>query len=114
MEKNNYDCGESSVYKKYSQKISLEIVYFFIDFLKTKEYQYIVAPYESDSQLYYLYAKKYIDYIVSEDSDIIAFGCNHVIKNFKKNGECLVLNERTVDNLKSSLKKKNQENLAKK
>ena len=58
MEKNNYDIGESSVYKKYSEKVSLEIIYFFIDFLKVKNYTYIVAPYESDSQLYYLYKKK--------------------------------------------------------
>lgn len=58
MEKNNYDIGESSVYKKYSEKVSLDIIYFFIDFLKVKNYTYIVAPYESDSQLYYLYKKK--------------------------------------------------------
>ena len=38
MEKNNYDIGESSVYKKYSEKVSLEIIYFFIDFLKVKNF----------------------------------------------------------------------------
>lgn len=60
MESKNYDIGESSVYKKYSEKVSLDIIYFFIDYLSVKNYDYIVAPYESDSQLYYLYKKGFI------------------------------------------------------
>ena len=60
MESKNYDIGESSVYKKYSEKVSSEIIYFFIDYLRVKDYDYIVAPYESDSQLYYLYKKGFI------------------------------------------------------
>lgn len=36
---------------------------------------------------------------MSEDSDIAAHGCNHIIKNYKKSGECQVLNASTLENL---------------
>lgn len=104
MEQQNYDVAESQVYQKYSQKISPEILYFFIDYLIFEKYQFIVAPYESDSQLYYMYKHKQIDYIMSEDSDIAAHGCMHIIKNYKKSGECLVMNETTIGNLRTLLK----------
>ena len=81
----------------------MNILYFFIDFLKFKKYDFIVAPYESDSQLYYLYKTKKIDYIMSEDSDIAAHGCLHVIKCYKKNGSCQVMNDKTIKNLKKSI-----------
>lgn len=44
---------------------------------------FINAPCEADSQCAYLYQKGVVDYIISEDSDIIVFGGNKVIKEFK-------------------------------
>lgn len=49
MEEQNYDVAESEIYKKYSQKVSKKILFFFIDFLREKNYEYLVSPYESDS-----------------------------------------------------------------
>lgn len=39
----------------------------------------IVAPYEADSQLAYLNQKNIADFIISEDSDLLTFGCKKVL-----------------------------------
>jgi exonuclease-1 len=38
----------------------------------------IVAPYEADAQLAYLNRTKIADYVITEDSDLVLFGCHHV------------------------------------
>lgn len=38
----------------------------------------IVAPYESDSQLAYLNMKGIADIVITEDSDLVLFGCDKV------------------------------------
>lgn len=38
----------------------------------------IVAPYEADAQLAYLNVNKFVDFIITEDSDLLLFGCNKV------------------------------------
>ncbi|XP_049874558.1 exonuclease 1 isoform X2 [Pectinophora gossypiella] len=39
----------------------------------------IVAPYEADSQLAYLNVKKFAHLVITEDSDLILFGCTKVL-----------------------------------
>ena len=39
----------------------------------------IVAPYEADSQLAYLSMNDYIQCVISEDSDLLVFGCKRVL-----------------------------------
>ncbi|VDN30062.1 unnamed protein product [Dibothriocephalus latus] len=39
----------------------------------------IVAPYEADAQLAYLAQAGYVDLIITEDSDLLMFGCKQVI-----------------------------------
>ena len=41
----------------------------------------IVAPYEADAQLTYLVNNDLADYALSEDSDLLAFGCQVYINN---------------------------------
>lgn len=106
MEKEKYDIGESAVYKKYSETISKEIVHFFIDFLKNRGSDFIVAPYEADSQLNYMYKEKQIDYIMSEDSDIAGFGCKDIVKGLRKNGKCTIINKKILEKFSNSLKNK--------
>ncbi|KAL5108795.1 Exonuclease 1 [Taenia crassiceps] len=43
----------------------------------------IIAPYESDAQLAYLVQSGYADLVITEDSDLLMFGCKQVI--FKLN-----------------------------
>ena len=38
----------------------------------------LVAPYEADAQLAYLNISKIADYVITEDSDLVLFGCHHV------------------------------------
>lgn len=45
-----------------------------------KHFEAVVAPYESDAQLAYLYSKGKVDWIISEDSDLLVFGCDSEIK----------------------------------
>ena len=39
----------------------------------------IVAPYEADSQLAYLSMQGLVDLVITEDSDLLVFGCKKVI-----------------------------------
>ncbi len=43
-----------------------------------------IAPYEADPQLAHLVNAGYADFAVSEDSDLIVYGCQTVIKTFFK------------------------------
>lgn len=38
----------------------------------------IVAPYEADGQLAYLNIQNIADFVISEDSDLMVFGCKKV------------------------------------
>ncbi len=46
--------------------------------LRAEGVEYIVAPYEADAQLYFLEREGYVDGIITEDSDLLVFGCKHV------------------------------------
>lgn len=87
------DFGQLAVYQKYSQEVTPELVFFFIDYLKFKGFKYVVAPYEADSQLAYMLRQGEIDYISSEDSDFLAMNCFKLIRGIRKEGKCLVFNE---------------------
>lgn len=39
---------------------------------------YIVAPYEADAQMTFLAVSKQVDAVITEDSDLIPFGCPRV------------------------------------
>ena len=46
--------------------------------LRAQNIDYIVAPYEADAQLAFL-NRFYVDAVITEDSDLIVFGCDKVI-----------------------------------
>ena len=45
---------------------------------------YIEAPQEADSQCAYLSRNDLVDYVASEDMDILTFGCKNLLKGFMK------------------------------
>lgn len=45
---------------------------------------YIEAPQEADSQCAYLSRNNLVDYVASEDMDILTFGCKNLLKGFMK------------------------------
>ncbi|XP_071790435.1 uncharacterized protein [Asterias amurensis] len=49
----------------------------------------IVAPYEADAQLAYLAKKGIVQAVITEDSDLVAFGCPRVIYKLDLNGNGL-------------------------
>jgi exonuclease-1 len=64
----------------------------FIEELKASNVQYVVAPYEADSQMVYLERKGIIDGILSEDSDLLVFGAKCLITKLDKYGDCVEVN----------------------
>ena len=90
---NEEDFGQIAVYEKYSQEVTPELIFFFIDYLKYKKFDYIVAPYEADSQLAYLLKTNKIDYICSEDSDFLAMSCFKLVRGIKREGNCEIFND---------------------
>lgn len=51
----------------------------FIQELRKRRIKYIVAPYEADAQMAYLIQNHFVDFIISEDSDCIPFGCQRIL-----------------------------------
>jgi len=51
-----------------------------INALVTKNIDFIVAPYEADCQIAKLKRLGLVDAVISEDSDLIAFGVNVILK----------------------------------
>lgn len=50
---------------------------------------YVVAPYEADAQLAYLEKKGLIDGIITEDSDLLVFGCRKILFKLDPDGRCM-------------------------
>ncbi len=48
--------------------------------------QYVVAPYEADAQLAYLEQQGIVDAIITEDSDLAAYGCKTVLFKMGSDG----------------------------
>ena len=46
--------------------------------------EFMVAPFESDSQLTYLCKNKLVDYVITEDSDLMIYGCPKIIFKLDK------------------------------
>lgn len=63
-----------------------------IEELKKHNVQYVVAPYEADSQLVYLEKQGIINGIISEDSDMLVFGAKRLLSKLDKHGDCIELN----------------------
>ena len=47
-----------------------------------KKVQCMVAPYEADAQLAYLSRQRIVDLIITEDSDLLAFGARIVLYKY--------------------------------
>ena len=63
-----------------------------IEELKKLKVQYVVAPYEADSQLVYLEKQALINGIISEDSDMLVFGAKRLLSKLDQHGDCIELN----------------------
>ena len=55
--------------------------------------EFVVAPYEADAQLAYLCQKGIIAAVITEDSDLLPFGCSRVIFKLDKDGKGTEINQ---------------------
>ncbi|KIY48791.1 PIN domain-like protein [Fistulina hepatica ATCC 64428] len=62
-----------------SVDVSPAMAFQFIKALRAESVQYVVAPYEADPQLAYLERIGIVSAILTEDSDLLVFGCKHVM-----------------------------------
>ncbi|KAH3663629.1 hypothetical protein OGAPHI_005030 [Ogataea philodendri] len=60
-----------------------------IEELKFRGVKYVVAPYEADSQMVYLEKQGLVQGIISEDSDLLIFGCQTLITKLDESGSCV-------------------------
>ncbi|KAK4786634.1 hypothetical protein SAY86_010467 [Trapa natans] len=73
-------------YKK-AVDISPSIAHQLIQVLKKENIYYVVAPYEADAQMTFLALTKQVDAVITEDSDLIPFGCPRIIYKMDKYGQ---------------------------
>jgi exonuclease-1 len=59
----------------------------FVEALKQRNIPYIVAPYEADAQMAYLALNNLVDAVLTEDSDLLCYGCPTVFFKMDKGGE---------------------------
>ncbi|PWZ00127.1 hypothetical protein BCV70DRAFT_200289 [Testicularia cyperi] len=69
--------------------ITPEMAFQLIKVLKNEGIPYTVAPYEADAQLAFLEAQGHIDGIITEDSDLLVFGCKTVLFKLDQAGNCI-------------------------
>lgn len=65
-----------------------------IDELKQLQVPYVVAPYEADAQMVYLERQGLVSGIISEDSDLLVFGCKRLLTKLDQYGNCIEVNRR--------------------
>ncbi|XP_024008365.1 exonuclease 1 [Eutrema salsugineum] len=75
-----YECYQKAV------DISPSIAHELIQVLRQENVEFVVAPYEADAQMTFLAITKQIDAVITEDSDLIPFGCPRIIFKMDKFG----------------------------
>ena len=87
----NAEHGNEDEARKYFMRslvLRTKMIDLFIDILKKLDVELIVAPYEADSQIAYLVREGIADFAISEDSDLIAYGCPKLVMKLNFNGQC--------------------------
>nr|GMD11583.1 exonuclease 1 [Ipomoea batatas] len=81
--------NQSAAYECYQKAVDISpsVAYDLIQVLKQENVQYVVAPYEADAEMTFLAVSKQVDAIITEDSDLIAFGCPRIIYKMDKYGQ---------------------------
>jgi exonuclease-1 len=63
--------------------------------LRAESVAYVVAPYEADAQLAYLERQGFVDGVLTEDSDLLVYGCRTVLFKMDAEGRvCLLRRDR--------------------
>ncbi|KAL7416292.1 PIN domain-like protein [Mrakia frigida] len=76
--------------------VTPELALQFIKALKAENVDFVVAPYEADAQLAYLERNGIVDGIITEDSDLLVFGCKNVLFKMDGDGKCCEIRRETI------------------
>nr|CCC92106.1 putative exonuclease [Trypanosoma congolense IL3000] len=76
--------------------ITTELAHAVILVLQERRLECIVAPYEADAQLAYLCKQGYVQAVISEDSDLIAYQCPYLIAKLDHQGNCQVISAQDI------------------
>ncbi len=66
--------------------ITPEMAYKFVQVAKSMGIESVVSPYEADAQLAYMWKTGMVDVVITEDSDLLAFGAKKCFFKMDKNG----------------------------
>jgi exonuclease-1 len=83
------EIGESKIAQAHYQRsvdITFAMVQRLIAALNSAGVHYMIAPYEADAQLAFLSKQKIVDLVITEDSDLLAYGCHTVLFKLDKEG----------------------------
>ncbi|XP_020204265.1 exonuclease 1 [Cajanus cajan] len=83
------DGNSSAAYECYQKAVDIspQVARELIQVLKQENVQYVVAPYEADAQMTFLAISGQVDAVITEDSDLIPFGCPRIIFKMDKFGQ---------------------------
>ncbi|KAG9126603.1 Rad2 nuclease [Ceratobasidium sp. 392] len=81
--------GEAYEHYRKCVDITPQMAYQVIKALRAEGVSYVVAPYEADAQLAYLEREGIVDGIVTEDSDLVVFGCKKLFFKLGPDGSCV-------------------------
>ena len=91
--------------KKFAESVTITsyLKFSFLKVIREMGIEFIVAPYEADSQMAYLFKTKRVQLVITEDSDLIAFGVRKLLFKMNTDGigqEIDIANLKFVDSLK--------------
>lgn len=73
-------------YFKRSVGVTTDMINQFVDVLRAEKIDFLISPYESDAQLAFLSRSKAIDVVITEDSDVLVYGCRRVLFKMDREG----------------------------
>lgn len=68
--------------------------------LRSHNVKYVVAPYEADAQMAYLEKIGLVNGIITEDSDLLVFGCKRVLFKLNNSGDAMEINSHDLESNK--------------
>ena len=75
--------------RKFNEAVEINFLmkYRLIQVIKSMGIAFLVAPYEADAQLAFMFQSKMVDIVVTEDSDLLAYGVTKVFFKMDLNGK---------------------------
>lgn len=78
-------------FKNYSMTIEKKHILLLMDYLRFAKVEFVVSPFEADAQLAYMHKIGQIDYVVTEDSDLVLYDCENLVNKLNQSGYCELL-----------------------